>query len=61
VYVRECINAILAQTLDDFNLIILDNCSTDGTTEWIESLDDGRIVCHRSSAMMISWKEITWQ
>jgi glycosyltransferase involved in cell wall biosynthesis len=52
VYVRECINAILAQTLDDFNLIILDNCSTDGTTEWIESLNDGRIVCHRSSASL---------
>jgi glycosyltransferase involved in cell wall biosynthesis len=52
VYVRECINAILAQTLDDFNLIILDNCSTDGTTEWIASLNDGRIVCHRSAASL---------
>src|SRR5580692_7497114 len=52
VYVRECINAILAQTLDDFNLIILDNCSTDGTTEWIASLNDGRIVCHRSAGSL---------
>jgi glycosyltransferase involved in cell wall biosynthesis len=48
MYVRECISSILAQTLDDFNCIILDNCSTDGTTEWIASLNDPRIVCHRS-------------
>lgn len=47
-YVRECVNSILAQTLDDFNCIILDNCSTDGTSEWIASLTDPRIISHRS-------------
>lgn len=47
-YVRECVNSILAQTLDDFNCIVLDNCSTDGTTEWIASLNDPRIISHRS-------------
>ena len=47
-YVRECVNSILAQTLDDFNCIILDNCSTDGTSEWIASLNDPRIISHRS-------------
>ncbi len=30
-YVKECVNSILAQTLQDFNLVVLDNSSTDGT------------------------------
>lgn len=47
-YVKECMQSILGQTLDDFNCIVLDNCSTDGTPEWIESLNDPRIVLYRS-------------
>ncbi len=43
-YVKECVNSILAQTLNDFNLHVLDNCSTDGTLEWINSLHDDRII-----------------
>ncbi|HUQ67216.1 MAG TPA: glycosyltransferase [Flavitalea sp.] len=42
-YVKECVNSILRQTLPDFKLQVLDNCSTDGTREWIESLNDSRI------------------
>src|ERR1017187_1126844 len=45
-YVKECVNSILTQTLQDFNLIVLDNCSTDGTLEWLHSLDDNRIIIH---------------
>ena len=48
-YVKECINSILAQSLNDFNLIVLDNCSTDGTTEWVQSLNDGRIFLYKSN------------
>jgi glycosyltransferase involved in cell wall biosynthesis len=40
--------SILGQTLNDFNVIVLDNASTDGTAEWIESLNDSRIVLYRS-------------
>jgi len=47
-YVKECIVSILGQTLNDFNCIVLDNCSEDGTAEWIESLRDRRIVLYRS-------------
>jgi glycosyltransferase involved in cell wall biosynthesis len=47
-YVKECVNSILSQTLQDFNLIVLDNCSTDGTLEWLQSLKDNRIVILRS-------------
>jgi glycosyltransferase involved in cell wall biosynthesis len=45
-YVKDCINSILAQTLSDFNLIVLDNCSTDGTLYWIKSIVDERIIIH---------------
>lgn len=42
-YVKECVNSILLQSYPDFHLEILDNCSTDGTLEWIRSLGDKRI------------------
>ncbi len=42
-YVKLCVNSILAQTLQDFNLIVLDNCSNDGTKEWISSLNQEKI------------------
>lgn len=45
-YVHDCVHSILAQTLTDFNLHILDNSSTDGTTEWLHSLSDHRIHIH---------------
>lgn len=47
-YFKECVKSILAQTLTNFNLHVLDNCSTDGTVAWIESLQDQRIVIYRS-------------
>lgn len=47
-YVKECAHSILSQTLDDFNLIVLDNCSTDGTLEWMQSLNDNRIIIYPS-------------
>ncbi len=47
-YVKECVNSILAQTLNDFNLIVLDNCSTDGTLQWVTSLKDERIIIYPS-------------
>jgi len=48
-YARECVMSILSQTYKDFNFIVLDNNSTDGTAEWIESLKDERIVIYRSN------------
>lgn len=42
-YIKSCVSSILAQTLKDFDLLILDNKSTDGTTEWITTLNDPRI------------------
>ncbi len=48
-YVKLCINSILSQTINNFNLIVLDNCSIDGTLEYIQSLGDDRIVLYPSS------------
>lgn len=61
-YVKDCVNSILSQTLSDFNLLVLDNCSTDGTREWIESLNDIRIVLYpadRPLSIEENWARIT--
>ncbi|RYE54719.1 MAG: glycosyltransferase [Sphingobacteriales bacterium] len=42
-YVKECVQSILAQTITDFNLLVLDNCSNDGTIEWVQSIKDDRV------------------
>ena len=41
--VGEAIGSILAQTYADFEFIIIDDCSTDGTCRVIESFQDDRI------------------
>ncbi|MEO5783649.1 MAG: glycosyltransferase family 2 protein [Ginsengibacter sp.] len=48
-YVKECVNSILNQTNPDFEFIVLDNNCTDGTLQWIESLNDARIIIYPSS------------
>ena len=42
-YLKKAIHSVLNQTCRDFELIILDNCSTDGTEEYVKSLNDERI------------------
>ena len=43
-YVREAIDSIINQSFADFECIIVDDGSTDGTKDIIRSYDDGRIV-----------------
>lgn len=47
-YLKICVNSILAQSYPYFNLIILENSSTDGSLQWIRSLKDPRIIVHES-------------
>ena len=47
-YIKECINSILSQTLQNFNIVVLDNASTDGTADWLRSLNDSRIIIYPS-------------
>ena len=43
--IKDAINSVLEQETDfDFNLIIIDNHSTDGTSEAIDSIKDDRII-----------------
>jgi hypothetical protein len=48
-FVRQGINSILAQTLQDFELIITDDCSTDETGAILDSIGDPRVRVLRNS------------
>jgi glycosyltransferase involved in cell wall biosynthesis len=61
-YIKECVSSILAQTFQDFNLIILDNNSTDGTVDWLNSLNSEKIIIHPSGESLsieANWARIT--
>lgn len=45
---KECVTSILRQTYTGFNLLVLDNNSTDGTTDWVRSVQDQRIKLYTS-------------
>lgn len=47
--VKECVASIFSQSVTDFDLLVLDNASTDGTLEWIQSLRDPRIRIYPAS------------
>lgn len=47
-FIRASINSLLAQTWSDFELIIVDDCSTDATPIILSSLDDPRIRIFRN-------------
>ena len=40
-YIGECLGSILANTFQDFEIIVVDNCSTDRTCEIIENYIQG--------------------
>lgn len=42
-HIEECIRGILSQSFKDFDLVILENCSTDSTKTIIDSFHDSRI------------------
>lgn len=61
-YVKECAGSILAQTLGDFQLQVLDNCSTDGTRDYLQSLRDDRISIYQADRPLTieeNWARIT--
>lgn len=42
-YVEEAVNSILRQTYEDFEFIIIDDCSTDDSAEKVKNIKDNRI------------------
>jgi glycosyltransferase involved in cell wall biosynthesis len=56
-YIYDCISSILNQTYQDFEIVIVDDCSTDGTVDVIRSFGDPRIrleVLKRNSSMNVA-------
>lgn len=46
-FLREAMDSILSQTFEDFELIVLDDCSPDNAEEVLDAYDDPRIVRYR--------------
>ena len=42
-YLPQSVESILGQDFTDFEFLILDDCSTDGSWEWLQSLNDERV------------------
>lgn len=42
-YLKQSVESVLAQDLDDFEFIILDDCSTDGSWEYLLQMNDPRV------------------
>jgi glycosyltransferase involved in cell wall biosynthesis len=42
-YITECIDSVLSQSFEDWEMIISDNGSTDGTLNFLDTLNDSRI------------------
>ena len=38
ILLKEAVRSVLAQTSTDYEVIITDNCSTDGTQEWVKNI-----------------------
>lgn len=46
-YIKDCVESVLAQDFQDWELIIGDNASDDGTSDYLKTLNDRRIKVHR--------------
>jgi GT2 family glycosyltransferase len=46
IFLKDCLQSVLAQSLKDFEIIFVDNGSTDGSLDFVkQSFDDSRLKC----------------
>lgn len=45
-FLKECFDSIFSQSLSDFEVIAVDDCSTDGSLERLRGIDDRRLKVH---------------
>ncbi|HEX2542307.1 MAG TPA: glycosyltransferase [Caldimonas sp.] len=55
-FVREAIDSVIAQTREDWVLVVLDNASSDGTADIAEGYAHPRLRVHRSSSSLQVWE-----
>ncbi len=61
-YLKECVHSILSQDYRDFNLIVLENGSTDDTLDYLHSIHDPKVNVLSSSLPLTideNWARIT--
>jgi glycosyltransferase involved in cell wall biosynthesis len=59
-YIKECVDSVLAQDFQDWEMIVGDNASDDGTTEYLQSLTDPRIKVFRHSKNLGVYRNINF-
>jgi glycosyltransferase involved in cell wall biosynthesis len=47
-FITDSVNSVLQQKYTDFEFLIIDDCSTDGSWEYLNSLNDNRISLFRN-------------
>lgn len=48
LFIEEAVDSVLNQSFGDFELLIMDDASTDGTLEVINKIKDDRVIIHKS-------------
>ncbi|MCL4378700.1 MAG: glycosyltransferase family 2 protein [Actinobacteria bacterium] len=59
IYFKAALQSVLDQTFKDFELVIVDDCSTDGTWEYIQTIKDPRVRIFRNQknlGIVQNWK-----
>src|SRR5215471_1269222 len=49
-FLAECVNSILSQTYSDFEILIMDDCSPDNTSEVAAEFKDPRVIYQRNES-----------